>query len=292
MDPQPVRARAAFVFVLVLVVAAAGFAWQQWTATRRRALVTLRAGADVYAQDMRNELDTRVSHLRQIVDLHARPDVRLAHACAVHAGIRLHFHRILQHGRSRLDNLVPNSVLVLRESKPVRPDNCAVLQHHVIPNTAVLAHNRVRVRKKVMADHRMRIDHHVWQQRRMVPNDHALAHNNIRANMSVTSDLRRGVNHGRRMNTRRINGLLVKKPHGLCKRQVRIFRAQRCRRNLGKIRCHNNRSSLCCLRQHGIARIGDKRHMLRPSLFDTCHTRNQVLRVPVEFRAKNARKFS
>jgi diguanylate cyclase (GGDEF)-like protein len=89
MDPQPVRARAAFVFVLVLVVAAAGFAWQQWTATRQRALATLRAGADVYAQDMRNELDTRVSHLRQIAaDLDGRTDpaAELRHALALWPG--------------------------------------------------------------------------------------------------------------------------------------------------------------------------------------------------------------
>ncbi|MDE2119445.1 MAG: diguanylate cyclase, partial [Betaproteobacteria bacterium] len=64
-DARPARGRAAWL-VALLLTAAAGLAWQQWSSIRERALGTLRAGADVYAQDMREQLDTRVAHLRQI----------------------------------------------------------------------------------------------------------------------------------------------------------------------------------------------------------------------------------
>ncbi|MBU6438693.1 MAG: EAL domain-containing protein [Betaproteobacteria bacterium] len=44
----------------------ASVAWESWRATREHALSTLQASADVYAQDLREHLDTRISHLRQI----------------------------------------------------------------------------------------------------------------------------------------------------------------------------------------------------------------------------------
>ncbi|WP_297910297.1 diguanylate cyclase [Thiomonas sp.] len=64
--PRPLRGVAALAAVLVCGACCAGVAWESWRATRERALDTLQAGADVYAQDLREHLDTRISHLRQI----------------------------------------------------------------------------------------------------------------------------------------------------------------------------------------------------------------------------------
>ncbi len=64
--PRPLRGVAALAAVLVCGACCAGVAWESWRATCERALDTLQAGADLYAQDLREHLDTRISHLRQI----------------------------------------------------------------------------------------------------------------------------------------------------------------------------------------------------------------------------------
>ncbi len=65
-DTLPVRAGVVVVFAALLLASATGLAWQRWRVTRERALSVLRAGADVYAQDMRQQLDTRAAQLRRI----------------------------------------------------------------------------------------------------------------------------------------------------------------------------------------------------------------------------------
>ncbi len=64
--PRSLRAVAALAALLVCAACCASVAWESWRATRGHALSTLQASADVYAQDLREHLDTRISHLRQI----------------------------------------------------------------------------------------------------------------------------------------------------------------------------------------------------------------------------------
>ena len=64
--PRSLRAVAALAALLVCAAFCASVAWESWRTTREHALNTLQASADVYAQDLREHLDTRISHLRQI----------------------------------------------------------------------------------------------------------------------------------------------------------------------------------------------------------------------------------
>ena len=63
--PRPAHGRV-LLLSLLLAAALAALGWQQWNATLGRALDVLRAGAGVYAQDLRQQLERRVSHLQRI----------------------------------------------------------------------------------------------------------------------------------------------------------------------------------------------------------------------------------
>src|SRR5579859_346596 len=102
-----------------------------------------------------------VSNLHQVVDFHAASDASFAHAGAVDAGIRLDFDIIFDDDRSGLGNLVPTSFGSLSESEAVGADHDSVLQEHVVADAAVLAHDGMRVREKIVADFRTAIDHYV-----------------------------------------------------------------------------------------------------------------------------------
>ena len=66
-DPrQPSAWAKAALAALLLAAGCAALGWQQWQATRRHALGSLQASADVYAQDLRAQLHTQVAQLRRI----------------------------------------------------------------------------------------------------------------------------------------------------------------------------------------------------------------------------------
>src|SRR5215469_6175588 len=94
----------------------------------------------------------------QIIDLGATSDARLANRSAIHAGVRLHFHIVLQHRRPGLRHFVPGAIRPFGKTETVSPNNGSVLQDDAVADTAVLAHHRVRVRDKIIANLRTAIN--------------------------------------------------------------------------------------------------------------------------------------
>src|SRR5205807_7507416 len=99
-----------------------------------------------------------VADLNEIIDFCATSDTRLADAGAIHACVRLHFNVVFENRWARLDDLVPLASVIFCESKTVGAHDGAVLQDDVVPQNAVLSHNRVSVREEIVSDASARIN--------------------------------------------------------------------------------------------------------------------------------------
>jgi len=236
-----------------------------------------------------------VPHLHQIVHLNPASYARFAHAGAVDARIRLHLDIVLNHHRRWLWDLVPPSLRRLRKPESIRSNHHAILQQHPVADAAVLAHYRMRVRKKVVANLRPAINHHMRQQHRVRPNLHVLANHHIRPDVSIRANLRRRVNLSRGMHPRHILHRLMKKFERPRKRQVGILRPQHSRSNSREVLAHNYGRSPRSPRRRGVLGVGHKRKLPRPSLFNPVNPSNFGVRRSVfQTRAKsssNRRKF-
>ena len=80
--------------------------------------------------------------------------------------------------------------IVLRESETVGPDNCAILQRHLIAENAVFAHHGMRMREKVAASSHARIKHNVRKQCGVRPQLDICAYHDVGADMCPFADLR------------------------------------------------------------------------------------------------------
>src|SRR3974377_911284 len=135
-----------------------------------------------------------VAYLREVVDLHPACDAGLADAGAVNARVRLDFYVALYATRARLRNLLP-MIAIARKTETVRSDNRAVLQHNIVAELAILAHNGVRMGEEVVSDARSAINDHVRQKHSVVAKYHAVVDDGIGSDVRVGSDLRRRSNH-------------------------------------------------------------------------------------------------
>src|ERR1035441_8882733 len=150
-----------------------------------------------------------VSHLHEVVDLHPASDTGFPHAGAIDARIRLHFHIVLNHHRRGLRNLVPATFCRLRKPKPIRANDDAVLQKHIVADAAILAHHRMRMREEVVPDLHPAINNDMRQQHRVRADLNVLADHHIRPDVRICSDARAGVNdrggmHSSRSEERRV----------------------------------------------------------------------------------------
>ena len=90
----------------------------------------------------------------------------------------------MHHGR-RLRNLVPASLRSLGEAESVGANHHAVLQEHVVADPAVLAHDGMRVREKIVADLHAAIDHDMRQQHGVRPDLDILVDHHVRPDVRV-----------------------------------------------------------------------------------------------------------
>ncbi len=112
----------------------------------------------------------------------------MADACfsdsrAVDAGIGLNFDVVFENGGAGLGHLVPRAVFLFGEAEAIGSDDDAVLQNDAIADTAVFAHDGVRVGKKVLADFCTVINGYKTMQNRMIADGDIFIHETVRADV-------------------------------------------------------------------------------------------------------------
>src|SRR5580693_7835986 len=105
-----------------------------------------------------------MAHLHQIVDLRAPGNMGFADAGAVDTRVGLDFYVIFDDDGHRLRDLMPVTKIIFREAEAVRADDHAILQQHIISQSAVLADYGVSVSQEVVANLNAAIDDHMRQQ--------------------------------------------------------------------------------------------------------------------------------
>src|SRR5579864_9138679 len=151
-------------------------------------------------------------------------------AGAVDAGISLDFHVIVDDDWHGLRNLVPVAEIIFGESETVRSNDHAILQQHVISETAALADHGVRVSQEVVADFHATIDDYVRQQYGVVPDLDVLAYHHIRSDVRAVTDPGGSKNHCCGMNSGSILRRGVEKSDSASESQIRILASQHCGR--------------------------------------------------------------
>src|SRR5579871_1868406 len=102
-------------------------------------------------------------NLHEIVDLYPTANMCLSNASAIDAGIGLHLDIVFNYDGGRLRNLVPVAFGCLGKAKSIPANHDAILQEHVVSDTAVLAHDRMRVGEEVVRNLYTAIDHDMRQ---------------------------------------------------------------------------------------------------------------------------------
>src|SRR5436305_1035689 len=113
----------------------------------------------------------------------------LPDASAVDACVGLNFDIALKRGHAGLHNLVPVSGIVLSKAEAVSADHRAILQDHVIAQSAILADHRVSMSEEILADARAPIDHNVRENHRLLANLHAWANHHVGADVCSLANL-------------------------------------------------------------------------------------------------------
>ena len=115
---------------------------------------------------------------------------------------------------------------VAGKAEAIAADDGAILQHDVVAQSAVLAHNRMGVGEEILANTHSAIDDDVRQKHSVVADLDVVADHHVGANMSARADLRRGRNYRSGMNARLIRRRCIEQIDGLGERKVRILAAQ------------------------------------------------------------------
>jgi len=160
----------------------------------------------------------------QIIDLGATPDARLADRGAIHAGVRLHFHIVLQHRRPGLRHFVPGAIPPFGKTETVSPNNGSVLQDDAVADTAVLAHHRVRVRDKIIANLGTAINGYKAVQNGVAADLYFFIDTTIRSNVRAFADFGRPRDDGGGVNPGGVSRCVVEEFERMGERKIRICR--------------------------------------------------------------------
>ncbi len=110
-------------------------------------------------------------------------DASFPNSGAVNAGVGLDFDVVFENGGAGLSHLVPRAVFLFGEAEAICSDDDAVLQNDAIANTAVFAHDSVRVGKKVIADFCAAINSYKTMQNRMIADGDIFIHETVRTDV-------------------------------------------------------------------------------------------------------------
>src|SRR5215471_1954513 len=96
-----------------------------------------------------------VSHMDKVADFCAASDARVSDFGAIDGCVGLHLHFVAQRHGAGVSHLAPTHLIFWRfadEPKTIRADHGAVLQYHVVTETAVLANHGVRMSEKLVSN--------------------------------------------------------------------------------------------------------------------------------------------
>src|SRR6185436_2725887 len=129
-----------------------------------------------------------MSYLHKVVDFCPAANACFTHASPIDASVRLNLNIVLNDRRPGLHDLAPMSGVVLGKSEPISAHYNAVLQDHVVANSAKLANNGVRVGDKVVADLGAAIDHAVCKQHSVVADLEVFADHHVGSDVGIRAN--------------------------------------------------------------------------------------------------------
>src|SRR3954447_25937877 len=110
-----------------------------------------------------------MSDLHEVIQLRAALDLGDSHRGAIDATVGLHLYVVPDHDVTRLDDLLPLSLVVFCETKSVGSDHHAVLQDDIVADLAELPNCGVRMRQEIISYRSAFVNNYVCDEGATVP---------------------------------------------------------------------------------------------------------------------------
>lgn len=213
-----------------------------------------------------------VAYLDEVIDLGAGANAGGADAGAIDTGVGLDLDPVAQNSGAGLGNLVPAPLFIFSEAEAVGADDGAILQHHIVANPAVFAHNGVRVREEAIADVHTGVNDNVGEEDRVGTNDGFFADDNIGADMRASTNFRAGMHDGRGMNAGGPDRRLIENLDRLRESEIGIPETQGRGGDIGEVRADKNSRSMRGAGEGGVLWVGNEGDLTRAGFFDAGDT--------------------
>src|SRR5215467_91862 len=221
-----------------------------------------------------------MTYKHKVVELGAASDARFADRGAVHAGVGLHFHVVLEHSGAGLCHLVPSTILPFGKAEAVAANDGPILQNDTITDSRVFTHNRVGVCDEVVTDFGPTIDGNEAVQHSVVANLSLFVNIAIRTDMRAFANCRRLCDNGGRMYARGVLRRLIEKFESVRESKVRVGGAQSGKGRLRRVAFDGDifldEYSGCArsLQERKVFAVGQKSHLAGTGVLDAGHSRN------------------
>ncbi len=186
----------------------------------------------------------------------------------------------------RLRDLLPRAIVALGKTEPVAANHGAILENDAVANSAAFPDNRVRMGKEILANPDSWVNDGMGQQCCPVSEYNSSSYNDICSDMGISSNDSGGVDHGARMNGRWVDWRAVKDSDRAGERQIRVWGADSCDPEFGKIRSNEDRGGFGRLRKGSVFAVRDEGQLPGTSILDPCNSRDFNVGWPAAFGAK------